>query len=142
MSVSFPRNALLRIYKSFIHDLTGVKLLTRIRLKFSHLNEHKFRHNFKDTVVAICDCGTETEIAEHYFLRCPFFVPERQKLLNNVYDKHFSSQNLNEKSMIDILLYGCDKLNERDNKEILLHTIDYIKSSKRFEKPLIDHCLF
>ena len=43
--------------------------------------------------------------------------------------------------MIDILLYGCDKLNERDNKEILLHTIDYIKSNKRFERPLIDHCL-
>ena len=35
--------------------------------------------------------------------------------------------------MIDILLYGCDKFNERYNKEIL-HTIDYIKSSKRFEK--------
>ena len=142
MSVSFPRNALLRIYKSFIHDSTSVKLLTRIRLKFSHLNKHKFHHNFKNTVVAICGCGTETETAEHYFLRCPFFVTERQKLLNNVYDKHFSSQNLNEKSMIDILLYGCDKLNERDNKEILLHTIDYIKSSKRFERPLIDHSLF
>ena len=43
--------------------------------------------------------------------------------------------------MIDILLYGCDNVNERDNKEILLHTIDYANSTKRFEKPLIDHCL-
>ena len=43
--------------------------------------------------------------------------------------------------MIDILLHGCEKFNERDNKEILLHTIDYIKSSKRFEGPLIDQCL-
>ena len=66
------------------------------------------------------------------FLALPFFVTERQKLLNNVYDKYFSSQNLNEESMIDILLYGCDKGNERDTKEILLHTIDYIKSTKRF----------
>ena len=127
----------------YIYDPTGVKLLTTVRLKFSHLNEHKFRHNFKDTVVAaMCDCGTETETTEHFFLRCLFFVTERQKLLNNVYDKHFSSQNLNQKSMIDIHLHGCDKLNERDNKEILLHTINYIKSSKRFERPLIDHCLF
>ena len=31
-----------------IHDPVGVKLLSRLRLKFSHLNEHKFRHNFKD----------------------------------------------------------------------------------------------
>ena len=34
-----------------IHDLVGVKLLTRLRLQFSHLNEHKFRHNFKDCLV-------------------------------------------------------------------------------------------
>ena len=124
-----------------IHDPTGVKFLTRLWLKFSHLNEHKFRHNFKDTVVTMCDCGTETETTEHFFLRCPFFVTERKKLLNNVYDKHFSSQNLNEESMIDILLYGYDKLNERDNKEILLHTIDNIKSTQHFERPLIGHCL-
>ena len=25
--------------------------------------------------------------------------------------------------MIDVLLYACDKFNESDNKEILLHTI-------------------
>ena len=43
--------------------------------------------------------------------------------------------------MIDILLYGCDRFNERDNKEVLLHTIHYIKSAKRFERTLIDHCL-
>ena len=89
----------------------------------------------------MCDCGTETKATEHFFLRCLFFVTERQKLLNNAYDKRFSAQNLNEKSMIDILLYGCDDFNESDNKEILIRTIDYIKFSKRFERPLIDHCL-
>ena len=54
------------------HDSTGVKLLTRLRLKFSHLNEHKFHHNFKDIVVAVCVCRTETETTEHFYLRCPF----------------------------------------------------------------------
>ena len=82
-----------------IHDPTGVRLLTRLWLKFSHLNEHTFCHNLQDTVVAMCDCGTETETTEHFFLRCPFFVTERQKLINNVYVKHFSSQNLNKKSI-------------------------------------------
>ena len=125
-----------------IHDPAGVKLLTRLRLKFCHLNEHKFRHNFKDTAVAVCDCVTETEATEHFFLRCFFFVTERQKLLNNVYDKQLSSQNMNEESVVDILSYGCDKFNERDNKEILLHTIDYIKSTKRFGRPPTDHCVF
>ena len=118
-----------------IHDPTDAKLLTRLSLKFSHLNEHKFRHNFKDTVVSMCDCGTETETTEQFFLRCPFFVTEKQKILNNVYDKHFSSRNLNDESS------SMNKFNERDNKEILLHTVDYIKSSKRFKRPSIDHCL-
>ena len=81
-----------------IHNSTDAKLLTRLSLKFSYLNKHKFRHNFKDTVVSMRDCGTETETTQQFFLRCPFFVTEKQKILNNVYDKHFSSQNLNGES--------------------------------------------
>ena len=90
----------------------------------------------------MCDCVTETEATEHFFLRCFFSVTERQKLFNNVYDKQVSSQNMNEESVVDILSYGCDKFNERDNKEILLHTIDYIKSTKRFGRRPTDHCVF
>ena len=108
-----------------IHDPPGAKLLTRLWLKFGHLNKDKFCYDFKNSVVTMCD----------------FFVTERQKPLKNVYDKHFSSQNLNEESIIDILLYGWDKFNEHDNKEILLHTVDYYKSTKCLERPLIGHCL-
>ena len=45
----------------FTYDLLGVKLLTRLRLQFSHLNEHKFRHGFRD-INPMCACGTEVEI--------------------------------------------------------------------------------
>ena len=84
-----------------IHDPTGVKLLARLQSKFSHLNEQRFRHNFKDNV-AMWECGTDT--TEHFLLYCHFFVTERQNLFNNAYDKHFfSSQNLSEESMIHIL---------------------------------------
>ena len=60
-----------------IHDPTGVKLLTRLGLKYGQLNKHKFCHNFKDTVVPMSDWGTETEITEKIFLRCSFFIIER-----------------------------------------------------------------
>ena len=30
-----------------INDPVGLKLLTRLRVNLSHLNEHKFRHNFQ-----------------------------------------------------------------------------------------------
>ena len=31
-----------------IPNPSGIKLLTRLRLRLSHLNEHKFNHNFDD----------------------------------------------------------------------------------------------
>ena len=36
-----------------VQDPLGAKLLTRLELKFSHLNEHKFRHGFADTINAM-----------------------------------------------------------------------------------------
>ena len=54
------------------HDPIGIKLLTRLRVNFSHLREHKFRHNFRDTVNPLCSCGLETESTSHYLLRCSF----------------------------------------------------------------------
>ena len=44
-----------------VSDIYGIKLLTRLRLNFSHLNEHKFRHNFDDTINPMGNCGTATE---------------------------------------------------------------------------------
>ena len=35
-----------------IHNPLGIKYLTRLRIGFIHLKEHKFRHNFQDSVCA------------------------------------------------------------------------------------------
>ena len=67
-----------------IHDPASVKLLSSLRLKFSHLNEHKFRHNFEDALSPVCDCSSEIETTDHFFLRCLFFPINRQKLLNDL----------------------------------------------------------
>ena len=53
-----------------IYDPLGIRLLNRLRLGFGHLKEHKFRHNFADTLNPLCSCSLETEDTEHYFLRC------------------------------------------------------------------------
>ena len=68
-----------------VSDIYGVKLLTRLRLNFSHLNEHKFRHNFKDTINPMCNCGAATEITIHYHLRCRLYSVKRAELLDGVY---------------------------------------------------------
>ena len=53
-----------------IYDPLGVRSLSRFRLDFSHLREHKFRHNFADTLNPLGSCSLEMEDADHYFLRC------------------------------------------------------------------------
>ena len=42
-------------------EIKCLKLLTRLRLNFSHLNEHKFRDGFRDIVDLMCKWGLETE---------------------------------------------------------------------------------
>ena len=68
-----------------IHDTKGLKLLKRFRLNFSHLNEHKFRHGFRDTVDPICRCGLETVAALHFLLRCRLYAIIRTELLDHIY---------------------------------------------------------
>ena len=52
----------------------GLKLLTKLRLGLSHLNEYKFNHNFKDCVNSFCSCSLEVELAPHFFLYCHYFT--------------------------------------------------------------------
>ena len=44
-----------------IHNPYGIKLLTRLRLSLSHLNEYKFKHGFNDAINTICICGGDIE---------------------------------------------------------------------------------
>ena len=63
-----------------------LKLLTRLEIQFSHLNEHKhghlnehkhkYRHGFGDTINAMCACGSEAETTEHFLLK-PIFILHR-----------------------------------------------------------------
>ena len=75
-SYNLFRNALLKFIrpaqrKTFnINDSVAVKLLTRLRLGFSRLCEHKFRHGFRDILNPLCPCDIETETTAHYFLHC------------------------------------------------------------------------
>ena len=55
-----------------IIDPPCLKILTRLRVNLSHLiREHKFHHNFLDTLNPLCSCSLEIESTSHYLLRCP-----------------------------------------------------------------------
>ena len=84
------RNSLLKIGRPMqnsiynIHDPVGIKYLTRLRLGLSHLNEHKFRHNFQDCLNPLCSCSLEVETTNHSFLHCHYYSNIRKTLLDTV----------------------------------------------------------
>ena len=67
-----------------VANLQGIRLLTKCRLEFSPLNEHKFRHNF-DCLNPFCNCGMAKEDNEHFFLHCPHFNELHQNLLGQLF---------------------------------------------------------
>ena len=64
------------IYK--IHDPLGLKLLTRLRLGLSHLNEHRFNHNFDSCINPSCSSSLEVESTKH-FIVCTLPPPFNEK---------------------------------------------------------------
>ena len=85
-----------------IHDPVGVKLLTRLRLQSSHLNEHKFRHNFKTAWVPCVIVVLKQKQPVTFSYVANFFVKEKQKLRDDVYRLDTSIKHLNEDSLIDV----------------------------------------
>ena len=53
-----------------IRDSFGIKLLTKIRICFSDLRDHRFNHNF-NCVTPTCSCGFDEETTVHFNLCCP-----------------------------------------------------------------------
>ena len=119
-----------------IHDISGLKLLTRLRLNFNHLNEHKFRYNFKDTINPMCSCSFEPETTDHYLLCCKLYTALRLDLLNNIHAINQSLKNFSEDHLVNILLFGSKNFTLDANENILRRTIEFLKATERFNSLL------
>ena len=95
-----------------ICNLLGLKLLTCFGLNFTHLNEHKFRHNFRETVSPMCSCSAGVEITDHYLLRCQNFVLTPSNFLNRIFQTMLNSGIKNNLSLISLLLFGTEKIQD------------------------------
>ena len=119
-----------KIYHIF--DPKGLKFLTQLRLGFSHLNEHKFRHNFPNCLNPLCSCSLEIENTSHYLLHCQHFSNHHIDLKNCVKSVIINFESMTDNRKQDILLYGESLFNENKNKLILQATINYLKNFERF----------
>ena len=67
-----------------INNPVGLKLLTRLRLGLSQLNEHKFNHNFQNCINPLCSCSLEIESTSHFLLHCHHYTNIHLHLLNSI----------------------------------------------------------
>ena len=96
-----------------IYDPLGVRSIKRLRLSLSHLREHKFRHNFVDTLSLLCSCSIETEDTEHYFLRWQNNLSVRTTLMNDLNNINTSTGSLNSNYFLRMILYGKKSLTKK-----------------------------
>ena len=122
---------------SVVSDSLGIKLLTRLRLGLSNLREHKFNHNFQDTINPLCPCSLESESTIHFFLGCQSFTDLLKCLMNKLIKIDSCILTLDEKRLTKLLLYGDDRYDCKTNKSIILASINFIHSSKRFDGQLM-----
>ena len=132
------RNSLIKIGRSApkpvynIHNSNGLKLMTRLRLGLSHLNEHKFNHNFKDCVNPLCFFSWKIETVPHFVLHRHYFIDIWKTFFHELQsvDKNVLNQSDNE--IVELLFYGRRKFKLKHYCSKVRSSIKFIIKSKRF----------
>ena len=115
-----------------IFNPLGLKLITRLRLGLSHLNEHRFKHNFNDCINLLCTCSLDIVSTVHYFLHSNYYNKARISLLNDINSVDRTLLSLSDLSLVNILLYGSPQFDDSQNAYILNSSIKYILIPERF----------
>ena len=137
------RNALIKIGRPIpkpiynAHNPVGLKLLSRLRLGLSHLNQHKFNHNFLDCLNPLYSFSFEVESVSHFFLHCYYYSNIRSTFLNELQLIDINLLNQEDDIVVEIVLYGSTKFNTNQSFRLLSSSIDYILKSERFSSSLL-----
>ena len=95
-------------------------ILTRLRLEFDHLNQHKFRHGFKDTLDLLRTSRAEVETTEHFYLHCQLYSTHRSELSDKIMKAELQFLNLTAKGQVFALLFGSQRNNsESSNQDVI-----------------------
>ena len=142
ISISAFKNKISKIFRKEeksifgISDKLGLKWLFQLRVGLSSLNDHKFRHCFRDTPNGNCACNRELETTTHFLLYCGLYDEPRRFLfgiINPILQNH-QLGNVNEYDLTNALLYGFSKLSRAENRLIVNATLTFLHASKRFSQ--------
>ena len=117
-----------------IYDLEGIKLLTQLRVEFSGLRYHRYRHNFHYASPS-CLCQTEIEDNTYFLLHCPWLSLKCRPLLELVSKSaEVGIMHLLSNELTNILLYSHSKFTVVVNRTIIEATLKFIKSTGHFKR--------
>ncbi len=78
-------------------------------------------------------CGFNTETIKHYFLYCPIFAAQRQKLLSSAAQLFADDwSRINDAQIVEMFLHGSSLLSLELNRELFSLVQSYINETKRF----------
>ena len=119
-----------------IYDPLGIKLFHRLQLGFSHLCEHKFKHNFADTVNPLCSYSLAIESTKYYFLRCYIYVTFCTTLMSELNSINSQFNTLEPDELVRTILNGDKNVNNDSNLKIFTVNVNFIKQTQGFEQAL------
>ena len=125
-----------------INRLLGFVFLAQLRVGFSNLCEHKFRHNFLDIVDPICSCHTNgVKNTEHYLSHCSNFANQSTVLFDDLRNIGTNCGPLDSSTLSRMHLFGNPKFSDNVNSGIIYAIIKFIESINRFSGSIYESAL-
>ena len=125
-----------KLYSKF----NGAKAINHARMRMGLSGLKAQRHAYKHVTLPTCDyCGARREDVMHYMLQCRAFTNARAALMTEVLDQYRSknihldlTRTIVKKGLINSLLRGEQKFDERENVLLFEIVQRFICTSKRF----------
>ena len=95
----------------------------RMRIGCSKLNAH-LCFNLHVIPSPMCQCGYENEDPMHFYLQCPMYTAQRNKMFRNILPL--------TPPTLDTLLYGNPNISIEDNKKVFSAIHEFIIETNRF----------
>ena len=118
-----------------IHNPKGIGWIFQLRVGLSSLKSHKKSHNFQDTPDDECICNY-AETTQHFLLKCHIYEENRFDLFQTINPILLANDmyHPNDSEIINLLLYGDERLQYHTNQTVLKETINFIEKSLRFSQ--------
>ena len=103
-----------------------------MRLGLSHLNEHRFNHNFQSCINPLCSCSLAIESTTHFLLHYHHFSYIRSTLSNSINEVLGSIANASDLSVcawVKILLFADQNYTQVENTYVIIATTKYYPSA-------------